>query len=365
MKVQTCLSPAGRKSWIVIDDDYRPIRPVSAYLRFLGNLDRSPYTIRCRAFHLKEYWCYLTQKGLAWEFVTLEQLAEYISWLKVSGSKSHSQTPDQSVRTASTINVMLSTLYSFYEFHQKNSGIQGIDGYTQQLMRKICFRPLLSGINRPRQETSTRLLKLKEPKSFPGCLSCSDVKRLIDACHLHRDQFLISLFYESGIRLGEALGLRHSDIHSSGQNEIAICPRVDNINGARAKNLRSRTVHVSKALLQLYSTYLVEEYPDQVDCDYVFVNVKREPIGMPLKPQAVYDLFSRLKQTTGIAATPHLFRHTHATELIRDDWDMSHVQKRLGHASVQTTVNTYVHLTDRDLKQAYQSFIEGRANETH
>jgi len=61
---------------------------------------------------------------------------------------------------------------------------------------------------------------------------------------------------------------------------------------------------------------------------------------------------------TGIKTNLHLFRHTHATELIRQGWDMAHVQKRLGHASVQTTINTYAHLTDDDLKRAYHQYLE-------
>nr|WP_273542780.1 tyrosine-type recombinase/integrase [Aeromonas caviae] len=44
--------------------------------------------------------------------------------------------------------------------------------------------------------------------------------------------------------------------------------------------------------------------------------------------------------------TPHIFRHTHATEL-RSGWDASYVQKRLGHKDIQTTINTYAHLNER------------------
>jgi len=74
---------------------------------------------------------------------------------------------------------------------------------------------------------------------------------------------------------------------------------------------------------------------------------------------AVASLFNRLKKKTGIDARPHLFRHTHAaTDLIRDGWEMAHVQK--GHASIQTTVDTYVHLTEGDLKEEYQNICKKR-----
>jgi len=56
-------------------------------------------------------------------------------------------------------------------------------------------------------------------------------------------------------------------------------------------------------------------------------------------------------------------RHSHATELIRAGWDMAHVQKRLGHANIQTTINTYVHLTDDDLQQEY-AYLQRREKAT-
>ena len=77
----------------------------------------------------------------------------------------------------------------------------------------------------------------------------------------------------------------------------------------------------------------------------------------------VNSLFRSLEERTKITKiTPHLFRHTHATELIRAGWDMAYVQKRLGHKNVQTTVNTYVHLTDEDLRKEFDKYIERRRN---
>jgi len=59
-----------------------------------------------------------------------------------------------------------------------------------------------------------------------------------------------------------------------------------------------------------------------------------------------------------------MLRHTHATELIRAGWDASYVQKRLGHAHVQTTLTTYIHLTDEDLSQRWRAYQEGQHDGT-
>ncbi|MDJ0535658.1 MAG: tyrosine-type recombinase/integrase [Xenococcaceae cyanobacterium MO_207.B15] len=74
----------------------------------------------------------------------------------------------------------------------------------------------------------------------------------------------------------------------------------------------------------------------------------------------VDSLFRRLRKKTGIYVTAHLLRHSHATNLVRAGWDMSYVQKRLGHSDIQTTINTYVHLLDDDLKAEYQKYLEQR-----
>lgn len=112
--------------------------------------------------------------------------------------------------------------------------------------------------------------------------------------------------------------------------------------------------------MELYSNYLLNEYPEDVDSDYVFVNIWEGQVGLPITYSTVNELFRQLEKKTGIKANPHLFCHTHATELIRQGWDLAHVQKRLGHASVQTTINTYAHLTDDDLKRAYHQYLEQR-----
>ena len=80
-------------------------------------------------------------------------------------------------------------------------------------------------------------------------------------------------------------------------------------------------------------------------------------IGQPMQYSSVNGLFNRLEKKTGVKATPHLFRHTHATELIRAEWDMPYVQKRLGHSNIQTTMNTYVHLTEDDLRNEYDKYL--------
>jgi len=74
----------------------------------------------------------------------------------------------------------------------------------------------------------------------------------------------------------------------------------------------------------------------------------------------VIDLFRALGRRTGVRVTPHMFRHTHATELLRSGWDAAYVQKRLGHAHIQTTTSTYAHLSGEDMGAAYSRYLRER-----
>lgn len=360
MKVQRVRIPDSEQvTWSVLDDNYLPVQPIQSYLGYLRSIERSPNTVHAYAGHLKLYWEFLRDLHLNWLEITLENLADFIHWLRSPDPRVTPIQPQESKRTEKTINAILAAVCGFYEFQERLGTTESVDVYRYQFQPGRKYKPFLHHINKGK-EVRTRLLKLKEPKTFPGTLAPEQIKQLTEACSRQRDKFLICLLYESGMRIGEALGLRHEDIHTSGSNEIHIIPRGNNANGARAKSNSFRIIHVSKELMTLYSDYLIDEYPENVDSDYVFVNIWEGQTGSAMTYSGVASLFNRLSKKTGIDARPHLFRHTHATELIRDGWDMAHVQKRLGHSSIQTTINTYTHLTDEDLKKAHQDYLRNK-----
>ena len=108
---------------------------------------------------------------------------------------------------------------------------------------------------------------------------------------------------------------------------------------------------VDPALVRLYSDYLHEEY-GPLDCDYVAVNLWAEPVGRPMSYPSVDRLVRRLRARTGIEFTPHQFRHSYATDLLRRGVAVEVVRHLLGHASISTTVDTYSHLGMEDARRA-------------
>jgi len=156
---------------------------------------------------------------------------------------------------------------------------------------------------------------------------------------------------DTGVRIGEALGLRHEDLEIA-ERQITVTPRA-NDNRARAKAGRSRTIPASPDLMRLYVDYLNREY-GALDSDYVFVNLWGQPYGHPWRYAAVYDLVLRLRERTGIDFEPHQYRHTYATWLLRRGVGMESVKELLGHASITTTIDTYGHLTVEDARRTLE-----------
>lgn len=300
MKVQRVRLPEdGKVTWMVLGEDLLPVEPIQQYLGYLESLEKSPNTIQSYAYHLKLYWEFLQDYRLDWRDVPLERRAEFIQRLRSPEPKVVALQPQQAKRTERTINTIMTAVNSFYEFHERTGAVEEVDIYRHQYQPRRRYKSFLHHINKSKP-VKRSLLKLKEPKKFPGTLTHEQVKQLVEACNRIRDKFLICLLYETGLRIGEALGLRHEDIHSMGKSEIRVVPRMDNFNSARAKSGIERVVHVDKDLMALYSEYLIEEYPENIDCDYVFVNIWEGRRGSPMTYATIDKLFQRLRKKTGI-----------------------------------------------------------------
>lgn len=363
MKVQKVSFEGSNKvAWLVIGDDFLPVEPIQDFLEYYRNIGRSPNTIRSYAYHLKLYWDYLNSKDLNWTEVKVTDLADFMSWLRTPFPDGVvALVEHEAQRTESSINGILTAVCMFYDFHEQNGQVPHIALYHSKVLPGKPFKNFLHHITKGK-ETKTRRLKLKVPKRAPKTLKEDQIQGLIAACSRRRDKFLLCLLYETGMRIGQALGLRHEDVESM-DNIVRIVPRDNNVNGARAKTMETYPLHVTKELMGLYTEYVLEELLEVLGDspgDYVFVNLWDGVKGNPMTYSNVMDLFRRLNKKTGIAINPHMFRHTHATELIREGMGMAYVQKRLGHQSIQTTINTYVHTTNETMKHEYQKYLQHR-----
>jgi integrase/recombinase XerD len=361
MRVQRVLMPDSvAESWTLLGNDLMPVEPVERFLAYLAAVERSPNTVKAYAHDLKDWLTYLVGRGLEWRAVTVEDVAGFVAWLRLPP-----QARDGKVAVlpsaehhcaASSVNRKLAAVTSFYEFHARH----GVDVVGLLVTMRpggrgrgsgASYKPFLHHVSKTKPQRQ-RTIMLKAPRRRPNVLAVQQVQAVLDACEHLRDRLLFALMLDTGVRAGEALGLRHEDL-AIAERRIVITPRT-NDNRMRVKGGRSRTVPTSPELMRLYADYLNREY-GALDSDYVFVNLWAEPLGHPWCYPAVYDLVQRLRKRTGVDFGPHQFRHTYATWLLRRGVGMESVKELLGHASITTTIDTYGHLTVEDARRTLEA----------
>lgn len=348
MKAQRVLAPVtAKESWTVVDEYFVAVEPAERYLAHLAGIERSPNTVRAYAHSLALWLQFLRLREVDWAGAGVEDVSRFVTWLRAPAANVIVVDASATRCAESTVNRHLAAVFGFYDFHARDGVALAESLVAWRRVPRGSFKPFLHHVTKGRP-IPTRPVKLKVPKRLPVTLSVEEVTVLLAACDRLRDRFLLALLAESGIRIGQALGLRHEDFISR-RRELRIVPRADNANGARAKTRSVTTIPISAPLVRLYSDYMHTEYSD-LDSDYVFVNLFAKPLGSPLRYDAVAKLVTRLRARTGIAFTPHVLRHTRATELIRAGVPIEIVSTILTHRSVVTTSQTYIHLGVDDVR---------------
>ena len=327
-----------------------PVEPVEQFLRHLFNSEASPNTLKAYAHDLKHFFTFLGEQQLDWQHVTPADLGSFTAWLRRPASNVLPLPGAPSARAASSVSRAQTAVFSFYEFHR----LQGV-GLADQLDtfvrgRGASYKPFLHGIAATKQRL--RPGKLAVPRRVPQALTPVQLAQIVAAQARLRDRLLFALLGLCGLRIGQALGLRHEDLQPW-KRTVELVPRTDNANGARGKGSRG-TVPVLAEVMKLYLLYMDHEY-GLLDSDYVFVNLWGGEIGAPMKYSAVDKLVARTERRVGFAFTPHDLRHTFVTTLRRHQVPLEVVSKLVTHKSITTTADIYSHLDAEDLRRELEA----------
>ena len=355
MKVQKVYVSQYEYCWIVLDNDYEPVEPIISFIKFLRNVDKSPCTIKGYAHSLKLYWDFLWVKNIDWKQITVSSLAEFVSWLRTRENEQNIIDIKQarSQRQGTTINVILGAISSFYRFHNQN-GTTSVTITESSKLSSNRYKSLLHHVfkDKPAQR---RIVSVKQFKSPPKTINDEQFYQLLENCTNYRDKFLVWLLYETGIRIGQALALRHEDL-ICWDNELHVKYRTDNLNKIRNKTHKPNVIQVSNSLISLYGEYVSTLDQNQLN-EYVFINLTDYK---PLEYSIAKKLFTTLSKKCGFYIRPHMLRHTHASDLLKAGWEMNLIQKRLGHVSVQTTIDTYTHIDNDFMKKAFKDYLASK-----
>ena len=350
MLVQRVVMPAsGRESWTLLGDDGAVVEPAERYLAYLAAIERSPNTVRAYAVSLKLWFEFLQHTGTRWDEAGVEDVARFVAWLRAPAGNVIVLADGIGVRGPATVNRYLAGVFGFYDHHARTGLGVAAELVAWRRISRGSYKPFLHHVTKGRP-IPVRPVKLHVPRRAPRTLEPEQIVAILAACEHLRDRFLLSLLAETGMRAGQALGLRHADFVSR-KREVHIVPRAGNANGARAKLRSAAVVPVSVPLVRLYSEYMHVEYGG-IDSDYVFVNLFGGRVGAAMTYPAVHQLIGRIAARTGISFTAHVLRHSHATDMVRRGVPIEVVARLLTHRSSTTTSQVYVHLGAADIREA-------------
>ena len=285
---------------------------IEAFLDYL-RLERnySERTIVSYGTDLREFERYLekTEAELDFTKVHADVVRNWISDLMDGG------------RTAASVNRKLSSLRSFYRY----------------LLRKkeVAVNPML------------KIVGLKKNRPLPSFVREKDMNRLLDEISFdegfegYRNRTVLEMFYATGMRLSELIGLNDVDVDLS--------TRLIKVTGKRNKQ---RLIPFGNELAQdllIYKKVRDDAFPDGVKAFFVRKNGER------MYSMQVYRIVKRnlSKVVTLKKRSPHVLRHTFATAMLNNNAELRAVQALLGHESLATT-EVYTHTTFEELKKVYE-----------
>ncbi|MEK7586889.1 MAG: site-specific tyrosine recombinase/integron integrase [Patescibacteria group bacterium] len=240
-----------------------------------------------------------------------EMIRQYRLWLNRIKT-------EKSTLKKNTQNYHLIALRSFLKYLTKRGVTTGLSSSDLELAK-----------------TGERELDLIEPDELERLLSSPKGQELWAL----RDKALLELLFSTGLRVSELTALNRDTIDFK-RDDFSI----------RGKGSKVRVVFLSPVAKEAIKNYLEKRQDPE---EPLFINQKKGR----LTARSIERLIKRYAIKAGITkkVTPHVIRHSFATDLLRNGADLRSVQIMLGHANISTT-QVYTHITDRELKNIHTKF---------
>ena len=282
------------------------------YLRSERNY--SPATVESYAKDLSAFQEFLEEQNpdISWTAVQADDMREWVIFMM-----------DEQKLSSASVNRKLSAMRTFYKY------LRRVGRVNVNPMEKVVApkkkRPLPYYV---RESEMDRLLELtSEDRSFKGI----------------RDRLILMMFYETGIRRAELLGMTDASVDLSA--------RQLKVTGKRNKQ---RIIPFGEELEKEIRAY--QTVRDEAFCAHVFPTLFVTEKGMAMNESQVAKVVKDgLSMVTTIKKkSPHVLRHSFATAMLNNHADLTSIQKLLGHESVATT-EIYTHVSFEELKSEYKS----------
>lgn len=259
-----------------------------------------------------------------------------------------------------TINSYINDLYYLYIFMQKDFikiTEEDIRDYLEHLnlkkekptsvRRKISsFKSFYKFLykNEYMDKKDYPLVKIAYPKlekKLPKFLYYNDLLEIIEESSKGkdgiRDRLIIEMLYATGVRVSELINIKLNDIDFNNRR-IIVC----------GKGNKERIVYYGEYAEEVLKKYL--ETHEIKDRNYLFMNNR----GMQITDRGIRYIIDNIMKKLSVKThvTPHVLRHTFATDMLNNGADLKSVQELLGHESLSTT-QIYTHITNERLRSVY------------
>ena len=222
-----------------------------------------------------------------------------------------------------------------YAFNSINRKLSSIRTYYKYLLRKGVESDPLQKITRPRKK-----------KPLPVFLRESEMNRLLDDIDFGegfegcRDRMIVEMFYATGMRLSELVGLDDKDVD--------FLASLIKVVGKRNKQRLIPFDEELRCSMQEYVNERNKSFPVRSDAFFI-----RKNGGRITRSIVAYIVKRNLSKVVTVKKrSPHVLRHTFATAMLNNGADLGSIKELLGHESLATT-EVYTHATFEELKKVY------------